>query len=98
MLVEIDAATAVFPARPEQDIDVFAGGQLLATWHFSVTENRAQRMVRVPAAAVTSEDAGFPLLRLEFRPRSVEPIIELDPARNDLRPLGLALFGIRRAG
>jgi hypothetical protein len=40
-------------------------------------------------------DAGFPLLRLEFRP--VTPIIELDPARNDLRPLGLALFGIRRA-
>lgn len=98
VLVEIDVATAVFPARPEHDIDVFAGGQLLAAWHFSEPENRAQRMVRVPAAAVTTGDAGFPLLRLEFRPRSVAPIIELDPARNDLRPLGLALYGIRRAG
>jgi hypothetical protein len=54
-------------------------------------------MVRVPAAAVTTGDASFPLLRLEFRPRSVAPVIELDPARNDLRPLRLALYGIRRA-
>ncbi len=97
VVVEIDAATALFDARPEQDIDVFAGGQLLATWRFVLPENRAQRIVQVPAAAVTTGDVGFPLLRLEFRPRSVVPIIELDPTRNDLRPLGLALFGLRRA-
>jgi hypothetical protein len=98
VVVEIDGATAVFGARPEQEIDVFAAGQCLATWHFSLQENRGTRMVRVPAAAVTMRDSQLPVLRLEFRPRSVVPIIELDPTRKDLRPLGLALFSLRRAG
>ncbi len=98
VVVEIDGAAALFGARPRHEIDVFAAGQHLATWHFSVDENRAQRSVRVPAAAVVPGDQGFPALQLEFRPRSAFPIAELDPARDDQRPLGLALFGIRRAG
>jgi len=97
MMVEIDGATAVFDARPEQEIDVFAAGQHLATWRFSVQGNRGQRMVRVSATAVTVADSQVPVLRLEFRPRSVARIVDLDPTRKDMRPLGLALFGIRRA-
>jgi len=96
LLVEIDAATAVFSARPEQQIDVFAGEQFLTTWNFSLSRNRAKRMVQVPATAVTTGDWGFPVLPLEFRPHSVVPISDLDPTRNDHRPLGLALFGLRR--
>ena len=38
------------------------------------------------------------LLALEFRPREVAPIVNLDPTRtDDLRPLGLALWAIRRS-
>ncbi len=98
VIIEIDAAAAVFAARPQQDIDVFAGGQRLATWVFTLMESRSQRTVRVPAAAATTGNAGFSLLTLEFRPRSVVPMIELDPSHNDTRSLGLALFGLRRAG
>ena len=75
-----------------------AGGQRLATWVFTLMESRSQRTVRVPAAAATTGNAGFSLLTLEFRPRSVVPMIELDPSHNDTRSLGLALFGLRRAG
>jgi len=96
--IEIDAAAALFDARPRQDIDVFVGGQRLVTWHFTLAECRAQRTVRVPVAAVSIGGAGFASLTLEFRPHSVAPIVELDPTRNDSRPLGLALFGLRRAG
>jgi hypothetical protein len=96
VLVEIDTAAALVGTRLTQDVDVFAGGKYLASWHFSVSAIRAQWTVQVPAAAVTAGEWGFPVLVLEFRPRSVVPIVELDPSRNDSRPLGLGLFGIRR--
>lgn len=79
-----------------QEIDVLAAGQLLTTWQFSVERNRAKHGVTIPAAAVVTDEWGFPKINLEFRPRSVAPIIELDPSRDDRRELGLALFRIRR--
>ncbi|MDQ2762160.1 MAG: hypothetical protein M3Y22_01270, partial [Pseudomonadota bacterium] len=94
--IEIDAGAALFAARPELQIDVCDGDRCLTTWQFSLAENRAQRMIRIPLVSVRTEDRDFPVIRLEFRPRSVSPVIELDATRNDLRPLGLALFGIRR--
>jgi hypothetical protein len=94
--VDIDGATALVGPRRSQVIDVFAAGKLLATWQFSLERNRTQRSVTVPAAAVTVGDWGYPVLRLEFCPREVAPITELDPAREDSRSLGLALYAIRR--
>jgi hypothetical protein len=94
--IEVDGAAAVFQGRPEQEIEVFVDGQCLTTWYFSLTQNRAQRKVRVPAAMVGTGEWGFPLLHLEFRPRSFARIVDIDPARKDERALGLALFGIRR--
>lgn len=38
----------------------------------------------------------IPLLRLEIRPRHVAPISVLNPASNDTRALGRALFAIRQ--
>ncbi len=96
VVVEIDAAAAILPARPTQEIDVVASGQLHATLTFSVERNRAQHIVRVPVSAITPGDGGFPTLRLEFRPHSVRTISELNPDSNDTRALGLALFGVRR--
>jgi len=94
--IDIECATALVGPRRSQNVAVFAGGELLANWDFSVTENHASRSVTIPAAAFVPGDWGFPLLRLEFRPREVAPIIELDPATRDSRLLGLALFAIRR--
>ncbi len=97
VVIEVDAAAALVGQRTEQRIDVLAGGKIVATWRFTRRENQAKRPVRVDAAAVTVGEDGYPLLQLVFRPQSVEPVIDLDPAINDVRPLGLALVGIRRA-
>jgi Macrocin-O-methyltransferase (TylF) len=94
--VEIEAAAALAGPRRSQEVAVYAAGQLLAIWKFSLQHNQAKRSVTVPADAVTLGEWGFPLLRLEFRAREVAPITELDPNLTDSRPLGLALFGIRR--
>ena len=97
VLVEIDAGSALVGSRLTQDIDVFAGGQQLATLHFSATKARTQSVVRAPVGAVIMGNAGILELPLEFRPRSVARVVDLDPSRGDIRALGLALFGIRRA-
>jgi hypothetical protein len=94
--VDIDGGTALVGPRVTQEIDVLTAGEVLATWHFSRERNRAERSVTVPAAAITPGEWGFPLLRLEFRPRVVTPAIELVPTCGDPRALGLSLFGIRR--
>lgn len=94
--VEIDGKAALEGPRRSQEIAVFVGGELFAIWRFSLENNRAKRSVTVPAAAVGVGQWNFPVLRLEFRPREVVPVIELDPATNDKRALGLALFAIRR--
>lgn len=96
LALEIDGAAALVGSRQSQEIDVFAGGQLLTTWQFSTGHNRAKRSVTVPVTAISVGDWEFPLLRLEFRPREVAPVNELDPTRKDTRALGLALFAIRR--
>ena len=55
-------------------------------------------MKPVPVASVATDQWGSSVVRLEFRPRSWEPIKKLVPESNDDRPLGLALFGLTRLG
>jgi hypothetical protein len=97
LVVEIDAAAAIVSTRPQQDIDVWAGGQQLRTMTFTMARNRAQHNIRMPVSAMSLDAWGHPTFRLEFRPRSVLPVNELNPANQDTRSLGLGLFGIRRA-
>jgi hypothetical protein len=94
--IGMEVAAALLGSRTMQDIDVFAGGRLLTTWNFSGENNRAERTLTVPATAVISGDWKFPVIRLEFRPRSVATIAELDPAMRDDRAVGIALFKLRR--
>ena len=94
--VEVDGAVALVGPRRAHEVSVFAGGQLLTTWQFSMDRNRAPRSVTVPAAAFTPGDWNYPVLQLEFRPCEVKPITELDPTRIDTRALGMAVFAIRR--
>ncbi|MDE8347711.1 MAG: macrocin O-methyltransferase, partial [Acidocella sp.] len=96
LVVQVDGAAALVPRRLEQEVDVFVDGEQLERWHFSKEENRAKRGVRIPAKLVTLGEFGFPRVRLEFRPRSWEPISSLSPESNDGRQLGIALFGLRR--
>jgi hypothetical protein len=94
--LEADVSAALPPARPVQAVTVLAGGQTLATWEFTTACNRAPRGVVVPLAAVATGAWGAPVIRLEFRPQSVEPLNKLDPSRTDTRALGLALHRLRR--
>lgn len=94
--VDVDCAVALLGARRSQHVGVFVGAELFAVWHFSEANNRAQRSVTVPARLASVGECQSPVLHLEFRPREVAPISELDPSKSDHRALGLALLAIRR--
>jgi hypothetical protein len=94
--VQIESAAALVGQRKSQEIDLFAGGRLLATWQFTMKNNKAQRSVTIPPDMVAVGDWNFPMIRLEFRPQEVAPVTELDPSLNDARSLGMALFALRR--
>jgi len=96
VVAEVNCAAALVGTRQEQEIDVYASGQHLTTWQFSMQQNPAKRTVRIPISVVTTEEWGFAQVQLEFRPRSVAPLAELDAKLTDVRAVGLALFGIRR--
>jgi hypothetical protein len=97
VVIEVDGSTALVGTRTERAIGVYAGGERLATWHFSMRENRAKRSVTVPATAVVTGAWGQPMISLEFRPVGQETVHDLDRAQGDTRVLGLAFCGIRRA-
>ncbi len=96
LVVEIDCATALVGAHRQRGIEVWCGDRLLATWDFSLQTQRAPRVVSVPADLVSPGPYGFPAVALRFRPQLVARVVDLDPANNDERELGLALFGLRR--
>jgi Macrocin-O-methyltransferase (TylF) len=94
--VDFNVAAALVGSRISQTVDVFAGEQRLATWDFKEQQNRGERSVLVPADAVLPGSSGYVVIALEFRPRSVVPVNQLAPDRNDDRALGIALFAVRR--
>jgi hypothetical protein len=97
VVIEVNAGAAIVAARPEQRIDLFVEREPVASWRFSEKENRAKRLVRVPPRCVSVDEWGLPTIRLEFKPARWEAISALDPNKKDDRPLGLALYGLRRA-
>jgi hypothetical protein len=96
--VEADVAASLLGTRKSQAIDVLTGKRFLTTWNFSLANNRSIRTVTVPLDAVCQGQWGCPMIRLEFRPHSVLPVNQLDPESQDPRQLGLAVYGLRRAG
>jgi hypothetical protein len=95
LAVDFDVAAALVGRRKTQEVDVLVGGEIQTTWFFSPGQNRSQRNVIVSRAAFEEGDWGYPVLRLELRPRDVEPTKELDPTSSDPRSLGVALFALR---
>jgi hypothetical protein len=94
--VEAEVEAALISARPSQTVDVFAAARHLAAWEFSLAVNRGIRSVTVPAELISTDDLGYHVLRLEFRPHSVIVLSALDPRSKDDRAHGLGLFRIRR--
>jgi hypothetical protein len=97
IVIELDTAAALAEGRPEQVVEVDASKNHIATLHFSAIRNRAVHQVTIPFSLFQRSAAGAWTVRLEFKPRHVASIAELDPAKSDNRALGLALYRLRRA-
>jgi hypothetical protein len=93
--LEFDVEAALTPIRSEQVVDVLVGGQPLETWTFSKRENRAIRRLRVPALAANMQRSKTASINIEFRPRSVKSVAEINPGSSDNRQLGLGLHKLR---
>ena len=91
--LSLDVHASLLGARTTQEVDVLAGGELIATWQFTAAENRAVRSVRVPARTMLAEGGGQ--LAVELRPRDLRTPVALNPATPERRPLGVALHRIR---
>lgn len=91
--IEADVTSVLMGERTSQQIDVEVAGEKLATWTFSLDNNRALRTFQIPAEMVGSKTAIF----VDFRPRSVATPIELDPSALDDRQLGLGLYRLRQS-
>ena len=95
MAIEADVQAVLLGARSSQQVEVLAGGQRLATWAFTPERNRGIRSVRIPLAALRTEQ-GLPAVTVEFRPQAVASPHDLDAGNADTRPLGLGLLRIRQ--
>ena len=96
--LDADVHVALIGARTTLEIDVVVCDQTLATWRFTPEQNRAVRVVRIPAslaATAHGSDTEHPVVRVEFRPSSVVSPKSLDPANSDDRTLGLGLNALR---
>ena len=80
-MVEVDASAALLPARPRHEIDVLVAGRLVTVWEFTLQQNRARREVRVAMSDLSRDAYGIGRIALEFRPRTVVTIKELNPGQ-----------------
>jgi len=92
--IEADVAAAMPGARERQQVDVYAGGEHLASWEFTRAQNRDVRRLQIPGSLIA---ANQPLLTLEFRPRLVEAPSDVDPGHKDDRLLGMAIHRLRQS-
>ena len=96
--LEAHVQAVLIGARTAQEIDVVVRGQTRATWHFTSKQNRAVRVLRIPALFTATAHASVTepaVVRVEFRPRSVASPKSLDPANGYERKLGLGLHSLR---
>jgi hypothetical protein len=95
--LELDAEVHVLlgGSLKTQYVDVFVAGEHLTTWHFTMSQNRAVRTIRLPKEAARL-DNDFAVTTVEFRPRSTTSPQQTNPASEDVRQLGLGLFRFRQ--
>ncbi len=91
VVLEVDSQVVLLPTRTELAVDVFSGGDKLATWTYNEQVNRGIRTVHIPRGTIDT-----PMVRLEFRPSSFAPPHDLNPANSDDRQLGMGLVRFRQ--
>jgi hypothetical protein len=93
--LEFDVEAVITPARSDQVIEVFVGGEPLEVWTFSFAANRGVRSLSIPAVIARARASQNGSFSIEFRPRSVRSVAEIAPGSGDTRALGLGLHRIR---
>jgi len=76
-------------------VDVFVAGEQLTTWHFTKSQNKTVRTIRLPKEAARM-DNNFAVITVEFRPRTTISPQQTDPASADVRQLGIGLWRFRQ--
>ncbi len=90
VVLQLDAEALLPGADEGQQVDVLAGGALLATWDFTNSANCGVRQIDLPRSAAHAKASGAELI-VEFRPHKVFSPHDLDPSLSDVRCLGLRL-------
>ena len=95
--LDADVHAALIGPRTSQLVDVCVNGQRVATWNFTLRDNREVRSVRIPreAARAACAAAGASLVTVEFRPYAIEAPRDIAPTTDEARLLGVALHRVR---
>lgn len=97
--IELDAEVhaALIGPRTSQLVDVCVNGQQVATWNFTLKDNREVRSVRIPSevARAACAVATASLVTVEFRAYAVEAPREIAPDNAEARMLGVAFHRVR---
>lgn len=86
-LLSIDGHAALLGVRTTQVAYIMVGSEIIETWEFSHSSNRAIRTIRIPARLLIQSA----MIRVELRPRDFATPTTLDPSTTERRPLGLAV-------
>jgi Macrocin-O-methyltransferase (TylF) len=95
VVFSLDIHAALLGARTTQTAGIFVAGEQIATWIFTLANNRAPRGIRVPKQLIENAGERAQMVRVQIRLHDLRPPPTLDPATPERRPLGLALHGIR---
>jgi hypothetical protein len=89
--LDLDLQASLLPGRARQTVEVTVGGRAVGTWVFTLEANRGVRTLRVAAG----DRRGPQPVTIVLRPSSVLSPHQIDPAKADTRPLGVALHRLR---
>jgi hypothetical protein len=93
LFLDLDVHAPLADAHQEHWVDVAIEGQEIVTLHFTMTDNRAVRNIRIPMKVISNDRR--PTIAVVFRPRTTVRPIDHNPSGGDVRELGLALHRIR---
>jgi len=97
LVLDLDVAAGLVQSRPDQTIDVVVLGETLATWRFTLQQNRGVRRLIIPATLIDSRNTGRPVVTITLHPHSVRRNCDFIPGSSDTRSVGLGLHRLRIA-
>ncbi len=94
LVLEVDVHAPVLLTTQEHCVDVLVEGATVASFTFTVDNNRAPRQVRIPREIVSDDPVAA--VRIEFVPHQTIRPADYNPDTRDVRELSMALHRLRR--